>query len=198
MSRSMRGYRSPRVSTEGPKASAVTRSIWRPVRFSSMCSKARFWSPKVRAAISPSPIATSIPAACGGPQGNAIAQSHVKEMEQQRIRIESDMRVNFRALLAKAGKDKYAIKRIAGEQAGFLVAARNPLPFLCARNGAWLLRLGDYQSPHFGAAGKARWYFQQAGRGQAGGQEKTQIAGRRGRACSPRRNRRERESARPD
>jgi len=59
------------------------------------------------------------PAGLWGPQGNTISPARVKEMEQARIRIEMDMRANYRVLLAHAGKDKAAVKRIAGEQAGF-------------------------------------------------------------------------------
>ncbi len=59
------------------------------------------------------------PAGLWGPQGNTISASRVKEMEQARIRIESDMRADFRVLLSHAGKDKASVKRIAGEQAGF-------------------------------------------------------------------------------
>jgi hypothetical protein len=59
------------------------------------------------------------PAGLWGPQGNTFSPVRIKEMEQARIRIESDMRANFRVLLSKAGKDKFAVKRIAAEQAGF-------------------------------------------------------------------------------
>jgi hypothetical protein len=40
-------------------------------------------------------------------------------MEQSRLRIESDMRANFKVLLSRAGKDRALSKRIAAEQAGF-------------------------------------------------------------------------------
>ncbi len=59
------------------------------------------------------------PAGLWGPQGNTISASRVKEMEQSLIRVESDMRANFRVLLSRAGKDRAAVKRIAAEQAGF-------------------------------------------------------------------------------
>ncbi len=59
------------------------------------------------------------PAGLWGPQGNTISQSRAHDMEQTRLRIETDMRANFRVLLSHAGKDKASIKRIAGEQAGF-------------------------------------------------------------------------------
>jgi hypothetical protein len=54
-----------------------------------------------------------------GPPGNSIGPDQAKQFERQRGRAESDMRANFRALLTSAGKDKEAIKKIAGEQAGF-------------------------------------------------------------------------------
>jgi hypothetical protein len=59
------------------------------------------------------------PAGVWGPQGNTISAERAKEMEKARPRAEADMRANFRALLANAGKDRAAIKSIAGEQAGF-------------------------------------------------------------------------------
>jgi hypothetical protein len=59
------------------------------------------------------------PAGLWGPQGNTISQTRIKEMEQQRLRIESDMRTDFKVLLSRAGKDKFSMKRIAAEQAGF-------------------------------------------------------------------------------
>jgi hypothetical protein len=54
-----------------------------------------------------------------GPPGNTINGERVKEMEKALVRAENDMRANFRALLAKAGKDRASVKAIAGEQAGF-------------------------------------------------------------------------------
>jgi len=59
------------------------------------------------------------PAGLWGPQGNTIGAARVHEMERARLHIESDMRANFRVLLSQAGKDKFLVKRIAGEQAGF-------------------------------------------------------------------------------
>lgn len=59
------------------------------------------------------------PAGLWGPRGDGIGPDQVKQLELDRGRAESAMRANFRALLAAAGKDKEAIKRIAGEQAGF-------------------------------------------------------------------------------
>ncbi|MGH6796171.1 MAG: hypothetical protein ACREDD_10515 [Methylocella sp.] len=59
------------------------------------------------------------PAGLWGPSGNAIGPDEVKQLERERGRVESAMRAKFRALLASAGKDKDAIKQIAGEQAGF-------------------------------------------------------------------------------
>ncbi|MGH6834651.1 MAG: hypothetical protein ACREC9_03685 [Methylocella sp.] len=54
-----------------------------------------------------------------GPPGNAIGPDQTKQLERERGRVESEMRVKFRALLTSAGKDKEAIKQIAAEQAGF-------------------------------------------------------------------------------
>jgi hypothetical protein len=54
-----------------------------------------------------------------GPPGNAIGPDEVKQLERERSRVEAAMRANFRALLTSAGKDKNAIKQIAGGQAGF-------------------------------------------------------------------------------
>jgi hypothetical protein len=59
------------------------------------------------------------PAGLWGPPGNAIGPDEVKQLERERSRAEAAMRANFRALLTSAGKDKNAIKQIAGEQAGF-------------------------------------------------------------------------------
>ena len=59
------------------------------------------------------------PAGLWGPPGNSIGPDQAKQFERERGRAESDMRANFRALLTGAGKDKEAIKKIAGEQAGF-------------------------------------------------------------------------------
>ncbi|MGH6868730.1 MAG: hypothetical protein ACREDA_07665, partial [Methylocella sp.] len=42
-----------------------------------------------------------------------------KQLERERGRAESAMLARFHALLTSAGKDKEAIKQIAGEQAGF-------------------------------------------------------------------------------
>ena len=49
----------------------------------------------------------------------AIDDKEVKQFEHARGAAEATVRANFRALLASAGKDKAAIKAIAGEQAGF-------------------------------------------------------------------------------
>jgi hypothetical protein len=59
------------------------------------------------------------PGGLWGPQGNTISAARVHDLEQARLRIENDMRTNFRVVLAQIGKDKASIKRIAGEQAGF-------------------------------------------------------------------------------
>ena len=54
-----------------------------------------------------------------GPTPAEISPKRAKDLEHDRVRIETTMRADFRALLKKAGKDKTAIKAIAGEQAGF-------------------------------------------------------------------------------
>ena len=54
-----------------------------------------------------------------GPTPAEISPKRAKDLEHDRVRIEATMRADFRALLKKAGKDKTAIKAIAGEQAGF-------------------------------------------------------------------------------
>ncbi|WP_051953221.1 hypothetical protein [Methylocapsa aurea] len=59
------------------------------------------------------------PTGLWGPAGNAIDPAQIKQMERERGRAETSMRANYHALAASAGKDKAAIKRIAGEQAGF-------------------------------------------------------------------------------
>jgi hypothetical protein len=59
------------------------------------------------------------PAGLWGPSGNSFGPSQTKGLESERGRAEANMRANFRALLASAGKDKEAIKRFARDQAGF-------------------------------------------------------------------------------
>lgn len=59
------------------------------------------------------------PAGLWGPAGNTIGAGQAKQIERERSRAESNMRTNFRALIASAGKDREAVKRIAGEQAAF-------------------------------------------------------------------------------
>jgi hypothetical protein len=54
-----------------------------------------------------------------GPRGDSFGPDQARQFERERGRAESDMRANFRALLQSAGKDEDAIKKIAGEQAGF-------------------------------------------------------------------------------
>lgn len=60
-----------------------------------------------------------VPAGLWGPLGKSFGQDQIKQLERERGLAESMMRTAFRALLANAGKDKDAIKKIAGEQAGF-------------------------------------------------------------------------------
>jgi hypothetical protein len=59
------------------------------------------------------------PAGLWGPSGDSIGPDQAKQLERERGRAESDMRVNFRALLATAAKDKETAKKIVAEQAGF-------------------------------------------------------------------------------
>jgi hypothetical protein len=59
------------------------------------------------------------PAGLWGPPGNSFGPSQVKQLERERSHAESIMRTEFRTLLSNAGKDKDAIKKIVGEQAGF-------------------------------------------------------------------------------
>ncbi|MGO9672821.1 MAG: hypothetical protein ACLPSF_01390 [Methylocella sp.] len=59
------------------------------------------------------------PTGLWGPAASAIDDKQVKQFERARGGAEATMRANFRALLASAGKDKAAVKAIAGEQAGF-------------------------------------------------------------------------------
>ncbi len=54
-----------------------------------------------------------------GPPGKSFGPDQVKQFERERGHAETSLRASFRALLASAGKDKEAIKKIAGEQAGF-------------------------------------------------------------------------------
>jgi hypothetical protein len=59
------------------------------------------------------------PVGLWGPPGNSFGPDQVKQLERERSHAESIMRAAFRVLLTNAGKDKDAIKKIAGEQAGF-------------------------------------------------------------------------------
>jgi hypothetical protein len=59
------------------------------------------------------------PGGLWGPKPADITAKRAKDLERDRVRIETTMRADFRALLKKAGKDKTRIKAIAGEQAGF-------------------------------------------------------------------------------
>ncbi len=54
-----------------------------------------------------------------GPAADAIDAAQIKQMERARGQVEANMRANFRVLLKSVGKDKAAIKKVAGEQAGF-------------------------------------------------------------------------------
>lgn len=54
-----------------------------------------------------------------GPTAAEISPKRAKDLERQRVRVETTMRANFRVLLKRAGKDRTAVKAIAREQAGF-------------------------------------------------------------------------------
>ena len=59
------------------------------------------------------------PGGLWGPAAVDLPPSRVAELERQRVRIETTMRMNFRALIKKAGKDRVAVKAIARDQAAF-------------------------------------------------------------------------------
>lgn len=59
------------------------------------------------------------PTGLWGPRGDTIDERQIKQWEHARAQAETSMRASFRSLLASAGKDTEAVKRIAGEQAGF-------------------------------------------------------------------------------
>ncbi len=59
------------------------------------------------------------PTGLWGPPAADIPPARIKDLERQRARIEVTMRANFRSVLKKAGKDRQAVKAIAGEQAAF-------------------------------------------------------------------------------
>jgi hypothetical protein len=62
------------------------------------------------------------PTGLWGPRGDAIEARQIEQFERARAKAEANMRESFRALVARAGKDKDAVKDIAGEQAGFSAA----------------------------------------------------------------------------
>ncbi|QBR70708.1 hypothetical protein CU048_04790 [Beijerinckiaceae bacterium] len=59
------------------------------------------------------------PTGLWGPAGSSIGSDQEKLLERDRGRAEASMRARFHTLLASVGKDKNAVKKIAGEQAGF-------------------------------------------------------------------------------
>lgn len=59
------------------------------------------------------------PVGLWGPAGDVISPQRIKELEHERVRAETTMRANFKVLLRRAGKDRSAVKAIAGEQAAF-------------------------------------------------------------------------------
>ena len=54
-----------------------------------------------------------------GPAGSSFSPVQAKDMEHARVATETTMRANFHVLLARAGKDRTAIKAVAADQAGF-------------------------------------------------------------------------------
>jgi len=54
-----------------------------------------------------------------GPGAAEIDDKRAKDLERERVRVETTMRANFRVLLKRAGKDRAAVKALAREQAGF-------------------------------------------------------------------------------
>ena len=59
------------------------------------------------------------PSGLWGPHAADITPKRAKDLERERVRLETTMRANFRALLRKAGKDREAVKAIARGQAAF-------------------------------------------------------------------------------
>ena len=59
------------------------------------------------------------PGGLWGPPAAEIGPKQIKDLEHERVRVETTMRANFHALLKKAGKDRAAVKAIAKEQAAF-------------------------------------------------------------------------------
>ena len=59
------------------------------------------------------------PGGLWGPHAVDITPKRAKDLEHERVRWETTMRANFRALLKKAGKDRFAVKSVAKEQAAF-------------------------------------------------------------------------------
>ena len=59
------------------------------------------------------------PGGLWGPPAAEIGPKQIKDLERERVRVESTMRTNFHALLKKAGQDRAAVKLIAREQAAF-------------------------------------------------------------------------------
>ena len=59
------------------------------------------------------------PVGLWGPRPADITPKRAKDLEHERVRLETTMRANFHALLRKAGKDRSAVKAIARDQAAF-------------------------------------------------------------------------------
>ena len=59
------------------------------------------------------------PVGLWGPRAVDITPKRAKDLERERVRLETTMRANFHALLRKAGRDRIAVKAIAKDQAAF-------------------------------------------------------------------------------
>ncbi len=59
------------------------------------------------------------PGGLWGPRAADITPKRAKDLERERVRLETTMRADFHALLRKAGKDRTAVKAIAKDQAAF-------------------------------------------------------------------------------
>ena len=60
-----------------------------------------------------------MPTGLWGPSSADMSPGQVKDLERQHARVEKAMLANFRSILRKAGKDRLAVKAVAGEQAAF-------------------------------------------------------------------------------
>ena len=126
---------SPRPAGRPGRRDPLRRPARRPARSRSTCWTARCSSrPPRRPALSRLPIASVVLDGAVGPGSrptsptSAPRSSCASECASRRR-----CGPNFRVLLKRAGKDRAAVKAIAGEQAGFSSAARDGLPRLQAQ-----------------------------------------------------------------